>query len=246
MGRPSRHAPTPPMWPLGCVQGHLAQCCPPPAPGLPAPPQHGPPHAAWRCTAVSPVAGVCPRASPWLCVSLLGVLHWPFHLAACSARTRACSVVGAERGATARQGTGLSISSRSPGEPSVWPTCSLFPELNRRMSGPHDAHTGHLPCQVGGPEQTSGISSAQAGLCGGHGSWTLQTSCFALSLSLSVCLRRLSAGRGEDAWVSFPGLVSTVGPGCARCPECPGGVHVIPLSQVMTCVLPRALHHAEL
>ena len=89
-------------------------------------------------------------------------------------------------GAPAMQGTGLSVSSCSPGEPSVWPTCSLFPELNCRMSGPHDAHTGQLPCQVGGPEQATGISSAQAGLCGGHGSWTLQTSCFALSLS--VCL----------------------------------------------------------
>lgn len=221
------------MLPTPCAWAAGAPAARPTARGLAL---HGCLPSGWRV----------PPDLPRLCVSLLGVLHWPFHLAACSARTRACSVVGAERGATARQGTGLSISSRSPGEPSVWPTCSLFPELNRRMSGPHDAHTGHLPCQVGGPEQTSGISSAQAGLCGGHGSWTLQTSCFALSLSLSVCLRRLSAGRGEDAWVSFPGLVSTVGPGCARCPECPGGVHVIPLSQVMTCVLPRALHHAEL
>lgn len=70
--------------------------------------------------------------------------------------------------------------------------------------------------------------------CSGGAAWwarltgPVNLSLCSLSLSLSVCLRRLSAGRGEDAWASFPRLVSTVGPGCARCPECPGRVHVVP------------------
>lgn len=47
--------------------------------------------------------------------------------------------------------------------------------------------------------------------CGGCSLQVLRASSL-LFLSLSVCLRRLSAGRGEDAWASFPRLVSTVGP----------------------------------
>lgn len=58
----------------------------------------------------------------------------------------------------------------------------------------------------------------------------LRASCFLLSLSLSlpvsVCLRRLSAGRGEDAWASFPRLVSMVGPLCSL-PKYPGRVHAV-------------------
>lgn len=49
------------------------------------------------------------------------------------------------------------------------------------------------------------------------------------SLSLSVCLHRLSAGRGEDAWASFPRLVSMVGLLCSLL-ECPGGVHAVSLA----------------
>lgn len=49
------------------------------------------------------------------------------------------------------------------------------------------------------------------------------------SLSLSVCLRRLSAGRGEDAWASFPRLVSMVGLLCSLL-ECPGRVHAVSLA----------------
>lgn len=63
-----------------------------------------------------------------------------------------------------------------------------------------------------------------------------------LSLSLSICLGGLSAGRGEDAWASSPRLVSTVGPGCARCPECPGRVHAVSLGRAVTSVLPRPSH----
>lgn len=63
-----------------------------------------------------------------------------------------------------------------------------------------------------------------------------------LSLSPPVCLHRLSAGRGEDAWASFPRLVSTVGPGCARCPECPGRVHAVSLGRAVTSVLPCPPH----
>lgn len=50
-----------------------------------------------------------------------------------------------------------------------------------------------------------------------------------LSLSLSICLRRLSAGRGEDAWASFPRLVSMVGPLCSL-PKYPGRVHAVSLA----------------
>lgn len=66
--------------------------------------------------------------------------------------------------------------------------------------------------------------------CGGYGLQALRASCFALSLSLSlsVCLRRLSAGRGEDAWASFPRLVSMVGLLCSL-PEDPGRVHALSL-----------------
>lgn len=48
---------------------------------------------------------------------------------------------------------------------------------------------------------------------------------FSLSLSVSV----VSAGRGEDAWASFPRLVSVVGLLCSLL-ECPGRVHAVSLA----------------
>lgn len=95
--------------------------------GRPAvPPRCGPWDASertWHSTAHPPRPGtarlspwwlLCAPGRPWLCVSLLGVLHWPFHLAACSAKTWACLVVGTGRGVTARQGTGPSVSYHPP------------------------------------------------------------------------------------------------------------------------------------
>lgn len=74
--------------------------------------------------------------------------------------------------------------------------------------------------------------------CGGYGLPALRASCFcSFSLSLSICLRRLSAGRGEDAWASFPRLVSMVGLLCslleypgrdARCLFGRVGISVLP------------------
>lgn len=56
-----------------------------------------------------------------------------------------------------------------------------------------------------------------------------------LSLSLSICLHGLSAGRGEDAWASFPRLVSTVGPGCARCRVPWAGARCLPRPRCDLC-----------
>lgn len=199
---------------------------------------HGSPRDGWRVPRAAP-GSVCPFSG--FCI---GLFTWPPAL-------QGLGLVWSwgPGGVSQRGRAPARLSPTTPrGEPSVWSTCILFPELNCRLSGLHDAHAGQLPCRVGGGQSRP---RASAVLRQGCAVVMVPGPCkplalLSLSLPPFVCLHRLSAGRGEDAWVSFPRLVSTVGPGCAHCPECPGGVHVIPLSQVMTCVLPQPLHRAQL
>lgn len=178
---------------------------------------------------------------------------WPLHLVTCSGRAGECQITGAREGGFWRvsvgQGGYLSCSSCFLGRLAVWlarPSDLLccFTLAVVSCSTPLGGRNG-----PGSRERDPAARARRAGVRRGSGRavWWVRlarpANFLLCSLSLSpppsICLHRLSAGRGEDAWASFPRLVSTVGPGCARCLECPGRVHAVSLRRAVTSVFPR-------
>lgn len=234
--RPLRTALAPPLLP-GAVSTLPCSTARPPLP--------------WHCTAVPVVAGTSSllarapyQVSSWLsCVCSSWGSTWPLCLATCHGR--------------AGDGGSRSVSA---GQVAPCPFL-LLPGWIRRL-----AYVWPPLCRLASPGSCTAVltlaAPAQLGERGPVGraqpagvqqrsgravwwAWLAHPANFllcSLSLSLSICLRGLSAGRGEDAWASSPRLVSTVGPGCARCPECPGRVHAVSLGRAVTSVLPRPSH----
>lgn len=252
--------------PPDAAPGNLAETTPlPPGAVSTLPCSTACPTLAWRGTALPTVAGtssfssVGTRPRPGVLLALVCVPPWD------SMRPRlgpllwkSWGVLDHGRWGGRVPGGSLSCSSRFlVDSPSGLPAASSLQACS--PSGLHCCITpAALPCpapthsagpqeqaQVGerGPVARARPTGVQRG--SGRAVWWARLArpanflLCSLSLSLSICLHRLSAGRGEDAWASFPRLVSTVGPGCARCPECPGRVHAVSFGRAVTSVLPR-------
>lgn len=179
-------------------------------------------------------------ASVLSCISLalmrvlLGILCW-FHLALCSGKSPGCWVVGIGEGWHLKQGilggpvptfpvpshllSGLASSAQVGGlESHCSELVQVCPALLTLAFSPCPTHLALGVASWKEPimeARPPGVWQSWAGL---WWAWLADPASLllcSLSLSLSlphpVCLRRLSAGRGEDAWASFPRLVSTVG-----------------------------------